>query len=95
MTPFLDCNIWSVVSSDINKFFLVEKVYYYNSMTNELVDIIPGHIQIPEFEISNLSLLQQVDFGVINKFGIPIIKMHEDDSWSIDLTYYEEYNTNL
>ena len=95
MTPFLDCNIWSVSCYGIDQYFFVEKVYHYISLTQEFVDIIPGHTQIPEFEISNLSLLQQVNFNVVNEHHIPIIKRTENDSWTIDLKYYEEYHSNL
>jgi hypothetical protein len=95
MTPFLDCNIWSVTFDGIDQYFFVEKVYHYKSSTQEFIDIIPGHIQIPEFEISNLSLLQQVNFNVVNEHHIPIIKINENGSWSIDLKYYEKYHSNL
>ena len=93
MKPFLDCNIWSVSCHGIDEYYLVEKVYHYNSLSNTFIDIIPGHIQIPEFEIHDLNLLDQVDFNIVNASFIPIIKRTTNDRWSIDLKYYEQYNS--
>lgn len=95
MSSFLDCYIWSISCCNIDQYFLIEKVYYHNSLTNDFVSIVPGNVQVPEFEIKNIHLLNQVDFDIINKNQIPIIKLNDDDSWSIDLKYYYEFNSNM
>ena len=97
---FLDCNIWSV--DLINQpyiehnFFLVENVYYYNSLTSGIIVFNPNCMQIPEFEIKDLHLLDQLDYELINKHTIPVL-YKDDKSWKIDLTMYNEYdkNTNM
>jgi len=51
-------------------------------------------IQIPEFEIEDLHLLNNVDPKIINDYGIPIIKRSiesQKEIWKIDLLYYEYY----
>ena len=93
MTPFLNCNIWSINDRimDDNGFTIVKRVYPYNSNTDEFNNPIPpGFIQIPEFVIKNLHLLQGLDYEFINKYGIPIIRKNEQDEWTIDLRYYED-----
>jgi hypothetical protein len=98
--PFLNCNMWSV--SLINQphiehnFFLVENVYYHNSLTSGIIVFNPNCAQIPEFEIKDLHLLNGLDYEVINKYAIPLL-YKDDKSWKIDLTMYNEYdkNTNM
>ena len=53
-------------------------------------------MQIPEFEIKDLHLLDQLDYELINKHTIPVL-YKDDKSWKIDLTMYNEYdkNTNM
>jgi restriction endonuclease S subunit len=90
---FLDCNIWSINDSimDDNGFTIVKRVYPYNSDTDEFNNPIPpGFIQIPEFCIKNLHLLQELDYNFINQHAIPIIRKDELDEWTIDLKYYED-----
>jgi hypothetical protein len=94
MKPFLDCNIWSVghISDDMG-FSLVQKIYPYYSDTEEFnFSIEPGFIQIPEFEITNLHLLDNLDYTIINQFRVPILKRTETGIWTIDLTHYENLN---
>lgn len=95
---FLNCNIWSVdlVNQPYieHNFFLVETVYYYNSVTSGIIAFNPNCIQIPEFEIKDLHLLDAVDYEFINKHTIPLLYKH-DDSWKIDLTIYNEYQKNI
>ncbi len=96
--PFLDCNIWSVHL--INQpyieynFYLVENIYHYNSLTTGIIVFNPNCIQIPEFEIKNLHLLDGLDYDIINKYTIPILHKHED-RWTIDLRIYNEKITNM
>ena len=95
---FLDCNIWSVHSINQpyieHNFFLVEKVYYYNSLTSGIIVFNPNCMQIPEFEIKDLHLLDQIDYDLINKYTIPLL-YRDDKSWKIDLTIYNEYDKNI
>jgi hypothetical protein len=95
---FLDGNIWSVDLTRQpyieHKFFLVENVYYYNSLTSGIIVFNPNCIQIPEFEIKDLHLLDGVDYEFINKYTIPLLYKH-DESWKIDLTIYNEYEKNI
>lgn len=93
-TAFLNCNIWSVHAVnqpyvDIN-FFLVSNVYHYNSLESGIVNFNLECIQIPEFEIEDLHLLNDLDFHFINKHCIPIL-CKVDNTWKINLTYYENY----
>jgi hypothetical protein len=91
MTPFLDCNIFSITYDSFNEYYVIAKVYKYNSNTEEFnTPIPPGFTQIPEFEIDNLNLLQNLDYNFINKFKIPIIKREDSGRWKIDLKYYED-----
>ena len=73
-----------------HNFFLVENVYYYNSLTSGIIVFNPNCMQIPEFEIKDLHLLDQVDYDLINKYTIPLL-YRDDKSWKIDLTMYNEY----
>jgi hypothetical protein len=90
-TAFLDCNIWSVdlrvnTHSD-NNFFLVESIYHYNSLTSGIVKYNPTCVQVPEFEIRDLHLLDGLDYDLINKFSVPILS-RIDGLWKIDLSMY-------
>lgn len=90
MKPFLDCNIWSVFESRIKSYYLVEKIYQFNSMESGYnPEYSVGNTQIPEFEIGNLEALDNLDYAFINNHKIPVLK-NNDESWSIDLTHYEQ-----
>jgi hypothetical protein len=92
MKPYLECNIWSVNDMVIDDmgFTFVKRVYPYNSDTDEFnMPIPPGFIQIPEFEIKNLNLLDGLDYDFINRFKIPIIRI-DNGEWKIDLKHYED-----
>ena len=95
---FLNCNIWSVNLTgqpySEHNFFLVENVYYYNSLTSGIIVFNPNCIQIPEFEIKDLYLLDELDYEFINKHTIPVL-YKDDKSWKIDLTIYNEYDKNI
>jgi hypothetical protein len=93
MKPFLNCNIWSINDCIMTQdgYTFIKRIYPYNSDTDEFnTSIPPGFIQIPEFEIKNLHLLENLDYAFINKFRIPIIKKDNFDCWTIDLKYYED-----
>lgn len=97
-TAFLDCNIWSVYLNvqpyvDHN-FFFVERVYSYNSLTSGIIIFNPNCMQIPEFEIKDLHLLDKVDYELINKYRIPVL-YKVNDSWKINLEMYNEYDKNI
>jgi len=93
-TAFLNCNIWSVHSIDqpyINhNFYLVDRVYFYNSLESGIIEFNLECIQIPESQIKNIQLLNDLDFNFINKHTIPILHKNED-TWEIDLTIYEDF----
>lgn len=98
---FLDCNIWSVNTTKQpyieHNFFLVSSVYYYNSIVSGIFNFDVECIQIPEFEITGVDLLDGLDFDFINKHSIPILFRNED-TWEIDLTIYEDFklqSTNI
>jgi hypothetical protein len=90
---FLNCNIWSVKLTDQpyikQNFFLISAVYYYNSLTSGIFEFDMECIQIPEFEIKNIHLLNGLDFDFINKNTIPIL-YKDIDNWKIDLRAYED-----
>lgn len=92
MSSFLNCNIWSVHNLYVDEegFTLVRRVYFYNSDTEEFNNPVPpGFVQIPEFEIKNLHLLNNLDYERIDRFRIPILRQDEFGDWSINLKYYE------
>jgi hypothetical protein len=93
-TAFLNCNIWSVHSINqpyINEnFYLVESVYFYNSLESGIIEFNLECIQIPEFEIQDMYLLQGLDFDLINSCSIPIL-YRNNSIWKIDLRLYEDY----
>jgi hypothetical protein len=94
MNSFLDCPIWSVNYLQIDNygFTFPKRVYYYNSNTEEFNSPIPpGFVQIPEFEIKNINLLDTIDFELIDKYAIPILRRNEKNEWSIDLLNYENF----
>jgi hypothetical protein len=95
-TAFLNCHIVSVNSlpATDDEFYLIDKVYYYNSLESKSINFQYVCIQIPEYEIVNYDLLYNLDYDLINKFRIPLIKRvvnSQNESWEIDLKYYENY----
>ena len=94
--PFLDCSIFSVHNLAVTEddFYMIENVYYYNSLTSGIVEFKQTTIQIPEYEIQDLFLLNTIDTNIINQHGIPVLKRViglNEEYWKIDLTYYEYY----
>jgi len=94
INAFLNSNIWSVHSTDqpyINdNFYLVDRVYFYNSLESGIIEFNLECIQIPEFEIQDIHLLNGLDFEFINSRGIPILYKNKH-IWKIDLRLYEDY----
>jgi hypothetical protein len=90
---FLDCNIWSVNLTRQpyieHNYFLVENIYYYNSLSSGITNFNFECAQIPEFEISDIHLLDGIDYELINKYQIPIL-CKNDTFWKIDLKNYED-----
>jgi hypothetical protein len=94
-TAFLNCNIWSVHSNlpppyTNENFYLIERAYFYNSLESGIVEFNIECIQIPEFEIQDMHLLQGLDFDLINRYSIPIL-YRNNDIWKIDLRLYEDF----
>lgn len=91
---FLDCNIWSVNNIQQpyieHNFFLVSSVYYYNSLLSGAVSFDLECIQIPEFIIQDIHLLDGLDFNFINENCIPIL-YKDKDAWKINLRFYEDF----
>lgn len=104
-TAFLNCNIWSVSLIDGQpylsyNFYLVQKIYQYNSLSSGMIYFDSSSIQIPEFEIQEKHLLDNLDYKLINDHCIPILKRVDGDIeyWKIDLTLYENHklqSTNI
>lgn len=97
-SAFLNCIVWSVPLLDQphidDKFYLVHSAYYYNSLNSGIYNFKYDCIQIPEFEILDNNLLHDLDFDLINKHHIPILRriVNDDkDYWKIDLTHYENH----
>jgi hypothetical protein len=92
MTPFLNCNIWIVPNAEHtdDHFYPVFEVCEYNSNNDNFSMYVYGTIIIPEFEIENLELLQNLNFDAINKNNIYILK-RDNIKWSINLKYYDTY----
>ena len=93
---FINCYMLSVDSLPCTDdgFYLIDKVYHYNSLEVNLINFQYVCIQIPEHEITDIHLLDGLDCEAINKFRIPLIKRVIDDAneyWKIDLKYYENY----
>ncbi len=91
---FLNSNIWSVPQTNQpylhEQFYLVHQVYHYNSLYSGMINFDIDCLQLPEFEIQNIELLQNLDFDFINKNQIPIL-CRDNEVWKIDLKYYEHY----
>jgi hypothetical protein len=91
---FLNCNIWSVhlthKSQTDHKFFLIHSIYHYNSLTSGIVSFDSNCVQIPEFEIKDLHLLEKIDNFFINMYKIPIV-YKDDNIWKINLKIYENF----
>lgn len=95
MTPFLECDIWSIENHSFDGFYMIEKIYKYNSLCDNINDTYTiGFYQIPEFEIYNLHLLNGVDLQLVNDNRIPIIERSEQDQWGINLFHYNDYIKN-
>ena len=95
MTPFLNCNIWSILPNPFDDFYLVESIYLHNSLTDKINNTHnPMCFQIPEFEIKNLDLLNQINLDIVNANSIAVIRRDENDEWEINLSHYEEYVKN-
>lgn len=95
-TAFLNCYMLSVDSLPCtdDEFYLIDKFYHHNSLTSDIISFQYFCIQIPENEITDIHLLYGLDYDIINKFRIPIIKRIVDSEieyWKIDLKYYENY----
>jgi len=98
---FLNCNIWSVHPLkqpyiEYN-FYLVSNVYYYNSLNSGIYNFDLECVQIPEFEIRNLNLLDNIEFDFVNKYYIPIL-YRNNETWNIDLRIYDDFklqSTNI
>lgn len=100
-TAFLNCNIWSVNALEQpyidQNFFLVSNVYHYNSLQSGIGDFLLDDIQIPDFEIKDIHLLDGLDFNFINEHCIPIL-YRDNAIWKIDLRLYENFklqSTNI
>jgi hypothetical protein len=95
MKPYLDCNIISVMalSNTPDYFYQIDNIYHYNSLTSGIINFKLDCIQIPEFEIRDKHLLNNLDFDLIDRLNIPIIKrvIEDNEYWKIDLKYYENY----
>lgn len=93
--PFLNCTIVSVValSNTADYFYKVDNIYHYNSLESGVYNFRTDCIQIPEFEIRDRDLLNGLDFELIDKLNIPILRrvIEDDEYWKIDLKYYENY----
>ena len=103
-TAFLNCIVWSVPSSQPyieDNFYLVDSTYHHNSLEDKLHNFRYDSIQIPEFEIKNNYLLDELNYDIINKNSLPILKRvieNDNEHWTIDLKYYENYklqHTNI
>lgn len=95
-SPFLDCNIFSVHNLPVtqDEFYMIENVYYHNSLTSGIVEFNPITIQIPESEIKDLHLLEEIDPKIVNENNIPILRRIIDSNeeiWKIDLSHYEHF----
>jgi hypothetical protein len=73
-----------------HNFYLVEDVYYHNSMESGIIEFNSECIQIPEFEIQDIHLLDGVDCNFTNRYNIPIL-YRNNEIWKIDLRIYEDY----
>lgn len=78
----------------MEEFYLIERIYHYNSLESGIGDFTIFCFQIPEFEIRDLHLLNDIDFKVIDENKIPILRRvieSNTEYWKIDLTYYENF----
>lgn len=100
MKPFLECYVFSLFpENNAPDFYFIESCYKYNSLENTSYKIpsnIQFSIQVPDFLIENKNLLDTIDFDFLhqNDIEVPVIRNLED-SWKVDLTYYEKVYTNV
>lgn len=97
---FLDCNVWELCplyeyTQEDTVFFLVLKVYHYNSLHSDIVNYTPSTIQVPQFEIQNLSLLDDLNYDLISRHKIPIISRYNDECFKVDFTIYNRVLEDL
>jgi hypothetical protein len=96
MKPFIDDILWGVIRSPEKGWYYVLLTLPYNSTESKLdqkLSLIEELHYVPQKLISNLQLLETVNFETINKYQVPILKF--DDNWSIDLNHYEQTNINM
>jgi hypothetical protein len=95
MKPFLDGNIWSVFHNEFDPdWHYVHRVYYYNSLNSDPNTLEGDFTQVPESLIEDLNLLSKIDYSIIQKHQIPVVRKYDSIKWKIDLTIYEK-NINL
>ena len=97
MSSFLECNIWSLYPDNRtnDEYWFIEKVYQFNSDNSEFNrDVNIRTLQIPEFCIRNLYLLEEIDLYFARDNQIPVIRGCGDD-WTVELTHYEKAYTEL
>lgn len=95
--PYLNCNIWEVKQfprfGKNYEFFILHDIYYHNSLTdiNEEKQQ-SSYIIIPEPLLGNPQqrdiVFNNIDEIIDNK--IPIIKKINDETWVIDLSFFEK-----
>ena len=95
MIPFLDCNIWVIRDTPDatrgDNFYFIYLIHQYNSLTGSFnTEFFEDFYKIPQFEINNIHLMDSIDWKLLQN-GIPVLKKNEDDTWEINLKYYDEY----
>ena len=73
---------------------MIENVYHFNSLHSGIINFKHTTIQIPEFEIKDLHLLNKIDPKIVNEYGIPILRKiieSNEEIWKIDLSHYEHF----
>lgn len=94
--PFLNCNIWEVQQypklGDNFDFYLLSDIYHHNSLNINEKKQQSAYIMIPEFLMGNLEnkdiVIKNIN-EIISK-QIPVIKKINDETWVIDLSFFEK-----
>jgi hypothetical protein len=72
-----------------DEFYFIIGGYYYNSLNSDFkIYTEVGTIQIPEGLVKNILVIETLDKSKLN--GKPVVKRNENNTWEIDLKYYEQ-----
>jgi hypothetical protein len=89
MKPFLDCYLFCI--NTVNGKNYIRSIIKYNSLTTDInYRFDSGNTLVPDFEVSGVSKLKNIDLDVCEDNNIEIIRRN-NDRWEIYLDNYEKH----